>query len=87
MNLPTAKYHAKTLQGLEEFVAEELKQHGATDIHIVRRGVNFTATAEAMYRHCMHARFTLRVLREFMNSKQKTQMISIDYLLVLPGKT
>ena len=71
MNLPTAKYHAKTLQGLEEFVAEELKQHGATDIHIVRRGVNFTATAEAMYRHCMHARFTLRVLRELHEFKAK----------------
>ena len=71
MDLPTAKYHAKTLQGLEEFVAEELKQRGAVDIQIVRRGVNFTATAEAMYRHCMHARFTLRVLRKLHEFKAK----------------
>ena len=63
MNIPTAQYHAKTLQGFEELVFDELKLHGATDIVKGRRGVNFTATAEAMYRHCMHARFTLRVLR------------------------
>ena len=63
MNIPTAQYHVKTLQGFEELVVDELKLHGATDIVKGRRGVNFTATAEAMYRHCMHARFTLRVLR------------------------
>ena len=63
MNIPTAQYHVKTLQGFEELVVNELKLHGATDIVKGRRGVNFTATAEAMYRHCMHARFTLRVLR------------------------
>ncbi len=63
MNIPTAQYHAKTLQGFEELVVDELKLHGATDIMKGRRGVNFTATAEVMYRHCMHARFTLRVLR------------------------
>ena len=69
MNLPIAQYHVKTLQGLEELVADELREHGATDVRIVRRGVNFTATAEAMYRHCMHARFTLRVLRKIHEFK------------------
>ena len=62
-NVPTAKYHAKTLSGLEQLVANELKVHGATEIKLGRRGVGFTATAEVMYRHCMHARFTLKVLR------------------------
>ena len=69
MNLPIAQYHVKTFQGLEELVADELREHGATDVRIVRRGVNFTATAEAMYRHCMHARFTLRVLRKIHEFK------------------
>jgi len=63
INIPTAKYHAKTLSGFEQLVAQELKLHGATDIVVGRRGVGFTASAEAMYRHCMHARFTLKVLR------------------------
>ena len=72
MNLPTARYHAKTLQGFEGLVAEELEKHGATEIDKGRRGVNFTATAEAMYRHCMHARFTLRVLRQLHQFKAKT---------------
>ena len=72
MNLPTARYHAKTLQGLEYLVVEELLQHGATEIDKGRRGVNFTATAEALYRHCMHARFTLRVLRKLHEFKAKT---------------
>lgn len=71
MNIPTAKYHAKTLSGFEELVAEELKRHGATDIVIGRRGVDFVATSEAMYRHCMHARFTLRVLRIIHTFKAK----------------
>ena len=71
MNIPTAKYHAKTLSGFEELVAEELKCHGATEIVIGRRGVDFVATAEAMYRHCMHARFTLRVLRVIHTFKAK----------------
>jgi putative N6-adenine-specific DNA methylase len=62
-NIPTATYHAKTLAGLEQLVADELLAHGATEIKIGRRGVGFTATAEVMYRHCMHARFTLKVLR------------------------
>ena len=62
-NIPTAAYHAKTLAGLEQLVADELLAHGATEIKIGRRGVGFTATAEVMYRHCMHARFTLKVLR------------------------
>ena len=47
MNIPTAKYHAKTLSGFEELVAEELKRHGAIEIVIGRRGVDFVATAEA----------------------------------------
>ena len=72
MNLPTARYHAKTLQGFEDLVAEELEKHGATEIDKGRRGVNFTATAEAMYRHCMHARFTLRVLRQLHQFKATT---------------
>ena len=72
MNLPTARYHAKTLLGLEGFVEEELKQHGATDIEVGRRGLNFTATAETLYRHCLHARFTVRVLRKIHEFKAKT---------------
>ena len=62
-NIPTAKYHAKTHTGFEPLVADELRKHGATEIEVGRRGVGFTATAEVMYRHCLQARFTLRVLR------------------------
>lgn len=71
MHIPTAKYHAKTLSGFEELVAEELEKHGATEIVVGRRGVGFTATAEVMYRHCMHARFTLSVLRIIHSFKAK----------------
>ena len=62
-NIPTAKYHAKTHTGFEPLVTDELRKHGATEIEVGRRGVGFTATAEVMYRHCLQARFTLRVLR------------------------
>ena len=41
---------AKTLQGLENILAEELTRLGANNIEIGRRMVSFTGDLEMMYR-------------------------------------
>ena len=44
------KFHAKTLKGLEPFLADELKSLGAIRTHIVNRGVDFYGGMALMYR-------------------------------------
>ncbi|MFT7588793.1 MAG: putative N6-adenine-specific DNA methylase [Limisphaerales bacterium] len=52
---------AKTFRGLEEILAEELKELGASDIEIKRRAVTFRGDNELMYKACLHLRTALRV--------------------------
>lgn len=47
---------AKTFQGLEEVLAQELTELGANDVQIGRRMVSFSGDKEMMYR----ANFCLR---------------------------
>lgn len=54
---------AKTLQGLEPILADELQKLGATDIHPGRRVVSFNGDLGLMYRANMQLRTALRVLR------------------------
>lgn len=41
---------AKTFQGLEDVLAEELRDLGAADVEPGRRMVSFTGTIETLYR-------------------------------------
>ena len=45
---------AKTFQGLEEILAEELTALGANDVQIGRRMVSFTGDKEMMYLSLIH---------------------------------
>ncbi len=54
---------AKTLFGLEEVLAEELRDLGARDIEIGRRMVSFRGDKEMLYRANLHLRTALRVLK------------------------
>lgn len=54
---------AKTFQGLEEVLAEELTQLGANNIEIGRRMVAFTGDKEMMYRANFELRTALRILK------------------------
>ena len=57
---------AKTFQGLEEILAEELTALGANDIQIGRRMVSFTGDKRMMYK----ANFCLRTaIRQRMPTK------------------
>jgi putative N6-adenine-specific DNA methylase len=54
---------AKTFQGLENVLAEELTNLGANDIQIGRRMVSFTGNKEMMYRANFCLRTAIRILK------------------------
>ena len=60
---------AKTLQGLEEVLANELKQIGADNVTIGRRAVTFDGTLETLYKANVHSRTALRILRPIATFK------------------
>jgi putative N6-adenine-specific DNA methylase len=58
----TNQFHAKTFKGLENILAEELKQIGATEVTPVNRGVDFQGSIAMMYKANLYLRTALRVL-------------------------
>lgn len=56
---------AKTFQGLEEVLAEELRSLGAENVMPGRRMVSFEGTLETLYRANLQCRTALRILRPF----------------------
>jgi len=58
----TETFHAKTLKGLENTLAEELRLLGADNIEAVNRGVNFTGGRALLYKANFCLRTALRIL-------------------------
>ena len=56
---------AKTFQGLEDVLAEELRGLGAADIRAGRRMVAFSGDLEMLYRANFCCRTALRILKPF----------------------
>ena len=63
----------KTLTGLEEVLAGELRELGVEDIKVLRRGVSFQGTLEQVYRVNMFSRTAISVLREISHFTFSTQ--------------
>lgn len=65
MNNPSnnTTYLAKTFHGLEEVLAKELTDLGATVTHIHNRAVNFEGNKRMMYKANLHLRTALRILQ------------------------
>ncbi|WP_329903884.1 THUMP domain-containing class I SAM-dependent RNA methyltransferase [Porphyromonas pogonae] len=63
---------AKTLFGLEEILADELKTLGANDIVIGRRMVGFTGDKALLYSANIKLRTALRILKPIVTFKAKT---------------
>lgn len=57
------EYLAKTLQGLEGVLADELKALGAKDIEIQRRAVSFKGDKKTLYKANFWLRTALRILK------------------------
>jgi len=56
------KFHAKTLKGLEQLLADELLELGAERTEVVNRGVNFYGGRAMLYRANVASRLSLRIL-------------------------
>ncbi|NOX85614.1 MAG: class I SAM-dependent RNA methyltransferase [Chlorobi bacterium] len=54
---------AKTFAGLEEILAEELKNIGAGNVRVINRGVSFTGDTELMYKANYLCHTALRILK------------------------
>ena len=54
---------AKTFQGLEEVLAEELRALGADNVEVGRRMVSFEGDLEMLYKANMCCRTALRILK------------------------
>ena len=63
---------AKTFQGLEPLLAQELTELGATDIQIGRRMVTFSGDKEMLYRANFCLRTAIRVLKPIKLFKAKS---------------
>ena len=68
----TTELIAKTFQGLEPLLAQELTELGASDIQIGRRMVTFTGDKEMMYRANFCLRTAIRVLKPIKQFKAKS---------------
>lgn len=62
---------AKTLYGLEDVLASELKALGANDLQIGRRMVSFTGDKELLYKANFYCRTALRILKPIYHFKAK----------------
>jgi len=62
---------AKTFQGLEEVLAEELTNLGANDIQLGRRMVSFSGDKEMMYRANFCLRTAIRILKPIKHFNAK----------------
>ena len=78
---------AKTFQGLEEVLAQELTELGAGNIEIGRRMVSFTGDKAMMYRANFCLRTAIRILKPSNILLQKQQMKCMKLLKVSLGKT
>ena len=56
------QYHAKTLKGFEQLLADELRSLGAEKLEIGNRGVTFHGGRALLYRVNLASRLSLRVL-------------------------
>lgn len=65
MNTDTFEMVAKTFRGLEDVLAEELRQLGASNVEPGRRMVSFEGDKEMLYKANLCCRTALRILKPF----------------------
>jgi putative N6-adenine-specific DNA methylase len=70
----TMKFIAKTMQGLENVLAEELQQIGAQNITPVYRGVQFEGDMKTMYRANLELRTALRILAPIASYRTRKEI-------------
>ncbi|MDD5506774.1 MAG: THUMP domain-containing protein [Bacteroidales bacterium] len=64
---------ATTISGLEEVLAEELRQLGAREVKVMKRAVSFTGPLEVVYRANLWCRIAFHILRLITSFPVRTQ--------------
>ena len=64
---------ARTQQGLEGVLAEELRQIGAENVNSTSKAVSFTGDTEMMYKANLQLRTALRILKPIYTFKARTE--------------
>lgn len=72
INVERFEMVAKTFQGLEDILADELRALGALDVEPGRRMVAFTGDKEMLYRANLCCRTALRILKPFYKFRART---------------
>jgi putative N6-adenine-specific DNA methylase len=67
------QYIAKTLHGLENILANELKTIGAENVEVQRRMVSFSGTTETLYRANFQTRTSTRILQPLFSFKARNE--------------
>jgi putative N6-adenine-specific DNA methylase len=75
---------AKTFQGLEEVLAEELKEIGAEDVTPITRGVQFSGDQRMLYKANYMCRTALRVLMPVSNFLARDESALYDGVRQVP---
>ena len=87
------EYIAKTFQGLEPLLAQELTELGASDIQIGRRMVGFSGDKEMLYRANFCLRTAIRILKPIKHFKARSAddvyeaVKAVDWSLYLTPQT
>lgn len=65
---------AKTMHGLEDLLASEIRKLGGTDIEILHRAVSYKGDKALLYRSNLYLRTAIRVLIPIMHTQIKNQV-------------
>ncbi len=78
------KMIAKTFEGLEEVLAKELRDLGAEDIDLIKRGITFTGDKRLLYLVNYNCRTALRVLVPVASFRASTETMLYDGVRQVP---
>jgi putative N6-adenine-specific DNA methylase len=78
------KMIAKTFEGLEEILARELRDLGAEDIDLLKRGITFTGDKRLLYLANYNCRTALRILVPVSSFRAETEAMLYDGVRAIP---
>lgn len=72
------EFIAKTLFGLEQVLADDLKALGASEVKVLNRAVAFVGDMSLMYRANMHLRTAIKILHPIVQFEAVTEQLLYD---------
>lgn len=78
------KMIAKTFEGFEEILARELRDLGAEDIDLIKRGIQFTGDKKLLYLANYNCRTALRILVPLASFRAATEDMLYDGVRAIP---